>query len=223
MFAEEASEPRDRPEAAGWRSVAIAIHSLRQLPTPTLLTIAFADGPHPLWIDFSTLQYFWELPLAEMPPEPGALTVYSQPIESGEPPYPWVEWRPADPLLWQIGRFAFGTERAPWMRPGERYALQRWPNLTETPHSPEEIRMAATLTNGFLTAEEIGLLSGSDTPNAQRVLNALSLMGAVRTTDSAAPAPAGSALPAAVAESPAAPTESGGFLQRLRGRINGGR
>ena len=223
MFAGEASEPRDRPEAAGWKSVATAIHSLRLSSTPTLLTVAFADRPHPLWIDFSTLQYFWELPLADMPSEPGALTVYSQPIEPGDPPYPWVAWRPADPLLWQIGRFAFGTDRATWIRPGERYALQRWPNLTETPHSAEEIRMVASLTNGFLTVEEVGLLGGSDAPNAQRVLNALSLMGAVKTADSAATPPG--PVPSAAGPTPpaSAPSESGGFLQRLRGRINGGR
>ena len=37
----------------------------------------------PLWIDFSTGRYFWELPLTSMPAYPGGVTVYSQPIEPG--------------------------------------------------------------------------------------------------------------------------------------------
>ena len=130
-----------------------------------------------------------------------------------------------DPLLWQIGRFAFGSERAAWMRPGERYALQRWPNLTEIPHSAEEIRMIATLANGYLTADELGLLTGSDTVSAQRVLNMLSLMGAVKPASASSSAP-----PAAAAQSqsqqaqPQPSAQSGsGLFQRLRDRVNGGR
>ncbi len=223
MFAGGASEVRDRPETVGWKSVATAIHSMRQLPMPMLLTVVSTDT-QPLWIDFSTGRYFWELPLTSMPAQPGGVTIYSQPIEPGSPPYPWVAWRAMDPLLWQIGRYAFGSDRATWMKPGERYALQRWPNLTEIPHSAEEIRMIATLANGYLTAQELGLLTGSDEASAQRVLNMLSLMGAVK------PASGPIAPPAVVAQVQAQPQQvqraqqqSFGFFQRLRDRINGGR
>ncbi len=57
MFAGGASEVRERPDTVGWRSVATAIHSLRQLPMPMLLTVVSSDC-EPLWIDFSTGRYY---------------------------------------------------------------------------------------------------------------------------------------------------------------------
>jgi len=226
MFSSGASEVRERPDTVGWRSVATAIHSMRQLPMPMLLTVVSSDC-EPLWVDFSTGRYYWERPLVAMPERPAGVTVYSQPIEPGNPPYPWVSWRSMDPLLWQIGRFAFGTDRATWMRPGDRYALQRWPNLTEIPHTADEIRMIATLANGYLTAGELALLSATDEPTAQRVLNMLSLMGAVK------PAAGPLAPPAIVARVQAQPRPaqpatasaptSFGFFSRLRERLTGGR
>lgn len=173
-------EVRERPEESGWRKVATAVHAMRQSSTPMLLTVV-ASQMQPLWIDFSTSRYFWESPLSQLPNSPGEVTVYSQAIEPGNPPYPWVSWRPMDPLLWQLGRIAFDTEAADWMRQGDRYALQRWPNLTEIPHSAEEIRMIATLANGYLTGQELSLLTGVDEHAARRVLDTLWLMDAIKT------------------------------------------
>ena len=220
MVASAASASRERAHTAGWRSVATAVHSMRQLSMPMLLTIV-ASGMPPLWIDLSTGRWYWEPPLTDLPRSPGEVTVYSQPIEPGNPPYPWVAWRPMDPLLWQIGRFAFESAPADWLRQGERYALQRWPNLTEIPHQPEEVRMIATLANGFLTPQELGLLTGADEPTARQVLSRLSLMGAIKTaTGPVAP-------PTVIAHSPAPATDAGdraqrgGLFAKLRQRLEG--
>ncbi len=222
MVANGASEESPRLDAVGWRKVANAVNSMRQLSMPMLLTIV-SSRMAPLWIDCSTGRYFWEPPLVELPDTPGEVTVYSQPIEAGNPPYPWVAWRPVDPLLWEIGRHAFREQRADWMRPGDRYALQRWPNLTEIPHSPEEIRMIATLANGYLTAQELGLLTGADTATAQRVLDMLSLMGAIKTASGplAPPTVVGGAEQGPAPRDPKDRAQGFGLFARLRDRFEG--
>ncbi len=213
---------RERPDALGWRSIATAIHSIRQLPMPMLLTVATSEC-EPIWIDFGAGRYYWERPLASMPESPGTVKVYSQPIEAGKPPYPWVAWRGMEPLLWQIGRHAFGTDRASWMRPDDRYTLQHWPNLTEIPHSADEIRMIATLANGYLTVQELGLVAGVDEPNAQRMLNTLSLIGAVKPAGGPlAPPPIVAKVQAEAPQARAAwATSRFGFFSRLRDRLGG--
>lgn len=217
-----------RPEPAGWRKAATALHVLRDAGAPVLCTIV-ASQMQPLWIDLSTERFFWEPPLTELPADPGELTVYSQPIEPGNPPYPWVAWRAMDPLLWQVGRYAFATELADWLGQGDRFALQRWPNLTEIPHSAEEIRMIATLANGSLTAQELGLLTGTGNGAARQVLSMLSLMGAVKVanppvtpvpTASEQPPASTSARPA-VRASAGDRAESFGFFSKLRDRFEG--
>ncbi len=149
---------------------------MQWMPTPMLLTITSADIS-PVWIDFSRMRYYTERPIAELPDTPGGVTLYAQPIPPGETPYPWVDWRPAAALLWQIGGLAFGGERAAWLRPGDRYHLERWPNITELPHTQDETRMVAALAEGYLTAQEIALVTGNTTESATRVLNMLSLLG----------------------------------------------
>jgi len=211
---------RDESGIDGWRKVAAAIDSMRRLSMPMLLTVVSSRMP-PLWIDLSTGRYHWEPPLSALPESPGEVTVYSQPIEAGNPPYPWVAWQPMDPLLWEIGRRAFRDHRAEWMRKGDRYALQRWPNLTEIAHTPEEIRMIATLANGFLTAQELGLLAGADEATARRVLDRLSLMGAIKTASGpvAPPTVVGgedTAVPGAKDRA-----QGAGLFARLRDRFDG--
>ena len=211
---------RDESGADGWRKVAVAVDSMRRLSAPVLLTVV-ASQLAPLWIDLSTGRYFWEPQLTELPDSPGEVTIYSQPIEADNPPYPWVAWRSMDPLLWEIGRRAFRDRRADWMRAGDRYALQRWPNLTEISHTPEEIRMIATLANGFLTAQELGLLAGADEATALRVLDVLSLMGAIKTsTEPAAPAPTAAGEESARRD-PQDRAQGAGLFARLRDRFEG--
>lgn len=211
---------RDESGVVGWRKVAAAVDSMRRLSMPMLLTVVSSQMA-PLWIDLSTGRYYWELQLTELPESPGDVTVYSQPIEAGNPPYPWVAWRPMDPLLWEIGRRAFRDHRADWMRTGDRYALQRWPNLTEISHTPEEIRMIATLANGFLTAQELGLLAGADEATAQRVLDMLSLMGAIKTATGPVAPPTIVAGDDAPGPDPKDRAQGSGLFARLRDRFEG--
>lgn len=237
MTVDDARAVRATPVTVGWATVASAAHSMRQLPVPMLLTVV-SNECEPIWIDFGSGRYFCERAVADMPAEPTGIKLYSQAIQPGVQPYPWVAWRSMDPLLWQIGRLAFGGERAGWMRPGDRYALERWPNLTEIPHTADEIRMIATLANGFLTAGELALLTGVDEPTAQRLLNTLSLMGAVKAAGGPLAPPAvvaqaqAKAEKAQASEADAAATEqqgaersSGGFgfFARLRDRLGAGR
>ena len=63
--------------------------------------------------------------------------------------------RPLDPLLWSIGLHAFGDEPAPWLVPGYRYRLRRWPALSGIAVDLDQVRMIAMLGNAFATADEL--------------------------------------------------------------------
>ena len=225
MIATGSGAVRDRPTGDGWRRVAAAIHAIQQEPAPVLLTVV-ASGAPPMWLDFSSGRYYWEPPLDDLPASPGEVRVYSQPIDPDNPPYPWVAWRAMDPLLWEIGHHAFADARADWMRETDRIALQRWPNLTELPHAAEEIRLIATLANGYLPAQELGLLSGVDEATAQRTLDKLSLLGAVKTATGPHTAPGVVTGPAAGAREPSGGQDGGQrfpLFSKLRDRFGGGR
>jgi len=228
MVAGDAGEAAARDAPNGWLGIAETIHAMRLSPTPMLLTVVGTRIP-PMWIDLATDRYFWEPPLADLPDSPGEATAHPQPIDPGNPPYPWVAWRSLDPLLWELGRHAFARNAAPWRREEARCALRRWPNLTEIPHSVEEIRMVATLANGPLTSQELALLAGVDPAAARRTMDTLSLMDALKAegAPSAPPdaltiagtAPSGQTGDAGdVGDRRPAPT----LLGRLRERLGGG-
>jgi hypothetical protein len=95
--------------------------------------------------------------------------------------------RPLEPLLWWIGLHAFGDEPAPWLVPGARYRLRRWPSLSGVAVDLDQVRMIAMLGNAFATAAELAAAAHTRIEDAQRLINALTLAGILRRSVDALP------------------------------------
>jgi hypothetical protein len=109
-----------------------------------------------------------------------------------------------------MGRNSFDGKVAFWLAPDERYRLTRWPNLTRHSHTMLHVKMIAVLGNTYASAAELAAFAGVDVSEAQRLINALSLMR-ILSSSSAAPA-----VPV-VAQTAAAKRQS--LFGRLRKRL----
>ena len=202
----------NRPDAPGWSSAATAIHSVRKLDAAVLL---YLDVPSftPLVLDFTHNVYVWDRPLEVLPIEPSHVGVHTQPVRDGDAPICLLPGPNLDTLLWLIGLNSFGGALAWWLPESERYHMTRWPNLTELPHTSDQMRMIAMLGNAYLSPLELARVSASTLASAQRLLNALSLMGILKSsTSSPEPAPRAEAV-----------SHPHGLFQRLRERLAGSR
>jgi hypothetical protein len=94
----------------------------------------------------------------------------------GSPPMFELPGQDLDGLLWQIGLNSFDGAPAFWLAPGERYRLTRWPNLTQHSHNMSQVKMIAVLGNAYVSTAELAAYTGVDLGDAQRLVNALSLM-----------------------------------------------
>ncbi|MEO5535948.1 MAG: hypothetical protein ABIR17_12555 [Pseudolysinimonas sp.] len=175
------------PSTAGWASAAVAIHSVRRIPTPVLLRLDVV-GHGSLSIDFRHHAYAWDVPLDHFPEAPAAVLVETHPTTEDAPPPFALPGRDLDGLLWLIGRHAFIDEPASWLWADDRYRLTRWPNLAQLPITLDEVRMTAMLGNADATPAELAAAGGVTEAAAQRVVNAFSLMGILRAS-AVAPAP----------------------------------
>lgn len=170
------------PTTDGWAAVTGAINSMRSFDAPMALAVTSPDFGT-LWIDFPRSRYYIDRPLDAMPVNPQSVALYSQQISADEELFPWVQWSPIDPLLWWISRAAFAGTPAYWRRPGDRYRLIRWPDLTQLSHSASEIRVLAALGSGqALTVPETAVIADVPTAEVDAVINALALSGGVEAT-----------------------------------------
>ena len=94
-------------------------------------------------------------------------------------------------LLWLIGLHAFPGSRAPWLGADEKFRLRRWPYFEALVHTAEQARVVKALARGFMTVEKAASVSKTDRETAQSVVNALSLMTALRRTGHEAALPSG--------------------------------
>lgn len=181
------AEPSPVPATPGWTSAAVAVHSLREIATPMLMQLNVAELGS-IVIDFRHHAFAWDTEVAVFPTDPASVTVYTQAVHMDSPaafPLPGYD---LDPLLWSMGLNSFSGEPASWLKPEGRYRLRRWPNLTGLRHSIDQMRMISLLANTFLTAAELAQATETDPREAQRLLNALSLMGILRVSmESATP------------------------------------
>ena len=192
---------------AGWTGAAIAVRSILQISTPLLLRLS-PSNEEPLYIDFRHHAYTWTVPIARFPASAASVEVETEPAPPGSPPLFELPGQNLDNLLWAIGLHSFGGASASWLRAGERYRLTRWPNFTELPHTIDQMRMTSLLGTAPFTAGELAVAAGVDLVDAQRLLNALSLMALVREI----PIEAGDE-PVVIAERPR------GLFARLRARL----
>jgi hypothetical protein len=164
----------------------MAVQSLRQIPRPILIALS-VPGHSPIGIDLRSNTFVWDASLEDFPVDPGPVHVSTHPIEADDPGFAGTA-QGLDLLLWLVGLHAFPA-RATWLRAGDRYRLKRWPDYEALPHSDDELRVIKAAAQGLMTVEKLAARAKVDAPVAQRVVNALSLMGALRRVESTDAAP----------------------------------
>jgi hypothetical protein len=171
----------------GWAGPAMAIQAVRQIPRPILVSLVPAELP-PIVIDLRYLTYDWDAPITAFPADPGTVQVGTHYLDE-DPRELSARATGVDPLLWLIGIHAFPGVRASWLRPGDRYKLKWWPDLDVMRHTPEQARVVRTLAGGLMTVEKLAQKAKVDEAVAHDVVNALSLMAALRRIDGPGGAP----------------------------------
>ena len=183
-----AAAPVPPPVTVGWTEVAMAVHSVQSLGTPVHLRMEI-EMHGPLLIDFRHHAFSWSTPLQIFPVDAVHTRLQTVPTTPEAPPLFELPGQELDELLWEIGINSFGGAPAYWLPPDERYRLTRWPNLTQHTHSLSQVRMIAVLGNGYASVAELAAFAGVELSEAQRLINALSLMR-ILSRSAAAPAPA---------------------------------
>ena len=183
---EPAPRTRNYPVTVGWTEVALAVRSVLQLKTPVHLRMNI-EMHGPLLIDFRHHAFSWPTPLEMFPVDAIHTGLETIPTSPDAPPIFELPGQNLDGLLWEMGIHSFGGDRAFWLEAGDRYHLTRWPNLTHHKHDLNQVRMIAALGNAYATPEELAAFAGVDVQEAQRLINALSLMR-ILTRSAAEPA-----------------------------------
>ena len=204
---EQGSIENEQP--VGWTSAAIAVHSILQIPIPMFLRLEPA-GFGPITIDFRHHAFEWGTRLEDFPDEPATVLVETEPTTATEPPIFALPGQDLDTLLWVMGLHSFQDDRAFWLRPGDRYRLTRWPDLTSLDHTIDQMRMVAMLGNISLSVEQLAEAADVELAVAQRLVNALSLMGVVESAIETHARP--------VDEAPT-PVPARGLFSRLRAKL----
>ena len=180
-------QPGKFPVSIGWTQAAIAISSVMVLKTPMNLKMNI-EMHGPLLIDFRHHAFSWSTPLEHFPVDAVHTGLETIPTSADAPPLFELPGQNLDGLLWEMGINSFGGARAFWLPPNERYRLTRWPNLTNHSHNLRQVQMIAVLGNGYAGTEELAAFAGVDIVEAQRLINALSLMR-ILSRSAAEPAP----------------------------------
>jgi hypothetical protein len=183
---EPASVSMGFPVTVGWTHAAIAVHSVLRLETPVNVRMHI-EMHGPLLIDFRHHAFSWSTPLDIFPVDAVHTGLETEPTSADAPPFFELPGQDLDGLLWEMGINSFGGAAAYWLPPGERYRLTRWPNLTQHRHTMQQMQMMAVLGNTYVSTSELAKLAGVDESEAQRLINALSLMR-ILTRTSEAPA-----------------------------------
>jgi hypothetical protein len=188
---ESAPQPGRFPVSVGWTQATIAVSSVMVLNTPVNLKMTI-EMHGPLLIDFGRHAFSWSTPLEHFPVDAVHTGLETIPGGADAPPLFELPGQDLDGLLWQMGINSFDGAPAFWLSPGERYRLTRWPNLTQHSHNMRQVKMIAVLGNAYVSTSELAAYSGVEVAEAQRLINALSLM---RILSRSAEAPAAPVVP----------------------------
>jgi hypothetical protein len=183
---EPASVSTGFPVTVGWTHAAMAVYSVLRLNTPVNLKMLI-EMHGPLLIDFRHHAFSWSTPLEYFPIDAVHTRLETEPTSEDAPPYFELPGQDLDDLLWEMGINSFGGAPAYWLPKDERYKLTRWPNLTRHSHNLRQMKMMAVLGNTYASTSELAALAGVEESEAQRLINALSLMR-ILSRSSAAPA-----------------------------------
>lgn len=206
---EPAPQPGSFPVSVGWTQATIAVSSVMVLKTPMNLKMNI-EMHGPLLIDFGRHAFSWSTPLENFPLDAVHTGLETIPGGADAPPMFELPGKDLDGLLWHMGINSFDGAPAFWLSPGERYRLTRWPNLTQHSHNMSQVRMIAVLGNAYVSTAELAKYSGVDEAEAQKLVNALSLMRILSRSADAPAAPM-------VVETAAAKRQS--LFGRLRKRL----
>jgi hypothetical protein len=206
---EPASVSMGFPVTVGWTHAAIAVYSVLRLNTPVNLKMLI-EMHGPLLIDFRHHAFSWSTPLEIFPVDAVHTGLETEPTGADDPPYFELPGQDLDGLLWEMGINSFGGAAAYWLPPDERYKLTRWPNITRHSHNLGQMKMMAALGNTYASTTELAALAGVDESEAQRLINALSLMRILSRSAEA---------PAAPAVKETAATKRQSLFTRLRKRL----
>jgi hypothetical protein len=206
---EPAPQPGSFPVSVGWTQATIAVSSVMVLKTPMNLKMNI-EMHGPLLIDFGRHAFSWSTPLENFPLDAVHTGLETIPGGADAPPMFELPGKDLDGLLWQMGINSFDGAPAFWLSPGERYRLTRWPNLTQHSHNMSQVRMIAVLGNAYVSTAELAKYSGVEEAEAQKLVNALSLMRILSRSADAPAAPM-------VVETAAAKRQS--LFGRLRKRL----
>jgi hypothetical protein len=181
----------DFPVTVGWTQAAMAVQAVLSLNTPVHLKLSI-ESHEPLLIDFRHHAFQWSTPLEDFPVDAVHTGLQTVPTSAEAPPFFDLPGQDLDGLLWAMGLNAFDGRAAFWLSPGDRYRLTRWPNLTRHSHNLNHVRMIAVLGNAYASTAELAAFAGVELSEAQRMINALSLM---RILSRSAAAPAATMAP----------------------------
>lgn len=197
------------PVTVGWTHAAMAVQAVLSLNTPVHLRITI-ESHEPLLIDFRHHAFSWSTPLEDFPVDAVHTGLQTVPTSVDDPPFFELPGQHLDGLLWAMGLNAFDGKAAFWLSPDDRYRLTRWPNLTQHSHNLSHVRMIAVLGNAYASAAELAAFAAVEVSEAQRMINALSLM---RILSPSAAAPAATMAPET------AEAKHEGLFARLRKRL----
>lgn len=201
----------DAPFTRGWSSAAVAVHSILSISTPMFLRLRVDDHPS-LLVDFRHHAYDWSTPIERFPSHPANVDVETEATTESAPALFVLPGRSLDGLLWMMGLNSFGDLPASWLRPGDSYHLVRWPNLSQLRHTVAQMHMTAMLGNAALTPAQLANVAGVTLADAQRLINALSLMGILEASR-------GPEAPEPVSARRVIDTPAHGLFARLRVRL----
>jgi hypothetical protein len=186
VAAQAPPQPGEFPVTVGWTPAAMAVQAVLSLRTPVHLKMSI-ESHEPLLIDFRHHAFSWSTPLEQFPVDAVHTGLQTVPTSPTDPPFFDLPGQDLDGLLWMMGLNAFDGGAAFWLSPDDRYRLTRWPNLTRHSHNLSHVRMIAVLGNAYASASELAAFADVDVSEAQRMINALSLMR-ILVPSAAAPA-----------------------------------
>ena len=181
--------------------------------TDALLLIDLADDAF-IVVDWGRKDYWWRGSSADFPESPTVSKVRLFRGDGARLPFMLEQPSELSALMWLVGLNAFRTGPAWWLGEGMRYRLSRWPDFTMLAHDLDDVNMTALLSKGALSVNELASASGVEPMRAQRLINALSLMGQLREVVAGPPVET-----ARVETAPVSIPVTRGLFKRLRARL----
>lgn len=179
-------------EATDERSVANALHDLMQTKSPDLHAVECASAT--LFIVPASRMLYAAAPLAEAELKQWfgtrPLRIDRMDEQSARRLVGDIESRrDLDGLLWRIGLEGNDDALLNGLSEGAKFHLKRWPDFGRLAHQAFHFRMAALLSRGAYTVEELAAASNHSPAEARAFVNACAMCDLIRTEAAAADPP----------------------------------